>query len=655
MAQWVEEEVVVPSGPYENERYRHDRHPCSRIWFDALDSGVWTRHAASGPQQNGKSFMCYVLPVCWHLFEQAEGVIIGLPDMALAQDKWGDDFLPVIEATPSMRELLPIRGEGSRGGQVKREIRFRNGASLRFMTGQGSDKSRAGKTRRVVAITETDGMDTPGAGSRESDPISQIEGRTRAYGRTGKRIYLECTVSIETGRIWQEIKQGTDSRLARPCPHCQEWVSPEREHLTGWQEAATEEAAAAGATWICPACAKPWTDDQRRDAAKLAVLVHKGQTVSARPGSPDPAETNDRRSPAKPETIGPAPETQTLGFRWSAIDNPFVTAADLGAEEWRAKRRANRQNAERELRQWVWCLPDIPLQLDLTPLTEEAVLQRQSAWKRGIVPDDALGIAIGVDTGKRRLHWVALAVRLAGCAVIEYGEQSVESDRLGVTPALKAALAQLRQYWSQGWRSPAGKIWTPQQVWIDSGYWQHTDGVYEFCAAANAKLEPGQEIYRPSKGYGEKQKGIGRYSTPRRRDSDCLYLGNQYHLSRVRRAGRLLPGVVLVHVNADGWKSEVHQRLAQPAEEVNALTLYEVPDEMEHAELRDHVMAEKQVAEWVSGRGMITTWIAIEGRPNHYFDALYDGLGAADYVAAHAVAQQTPRTSWFDATRRRKR
>ena len=31
--------------------------------------------------------------------------------------------------------------------------------------------------------------------------------------------------------------------LALPCPHCQAWVSPEREHLTGWQGAESQAAA----------------------------------------------------------------------------------------------------------------------------------------------------------------------------------------------------------------------------------------------------------------------------------------------------------------------------------------------------------------------------------------------------------------------------
>ena len=129
-------------------------------------------------------------------------MICGLPDMAMAADKWREDILPAIEQS-RFRDLLPRRGGGSRGGRVE-SLKFVNGATLKFMSGGGTDKSRAGFTSRVAVITETDGMDQPGATSRESDKITQLEARTRAYGDR-KRIYMECTVSTEPGRTWQEL------------------------------------------------------------------------------------------------------------------------------------------------------------------------------------------------------------------------------------------------------------------------------------------------------------------------------------------------------------------------------------------------------------------------------------------------------------------
>jgi phage terminase large subunit GpA-like protein len=637
---WAEAEILLPNGPFAGERYRHDRHPVSRLWFQAIDSGQWTRYAAAGPTQNGKTLLCYVMPVLYHLFEIGETVIIGLPDMAMAQDKWKEDFLPVIDAS-RYRELLPTTGEGSRGGDVKRAIKFRNGASLRFMSGGGGDKKRAGYTARVLAVTEVDGLDEAGEASREADKIEQLEGRTRAFGRTGKRIYLECTVSVEKGRIWQEIKQGTDSRIARPCPHCQEFVTPEREHLRGWKDVESEEEAAAKSAFHCPSCSEPWTEDQRREAAARAVLVHRGQEI----------DTQGR-------ITGDSPATQTLGFRWSAIDNPFVSAGDLGAEEWLAAKSRDRDNAEKKMRQFVWTLPYEPPEIDLTRLEADHVAGRRGELRRGVVPADSIGIAVGVDTGKRELHWHAVAVRPTGnWPVIEYGTQTVEWESLGTTRGLLAALHQLRTYFDSGWPVADGSPRrTASQVWIDSGYHEHTNAVYQFCGIANKELPAGSERYRPSKGFGEGQHRTGRYVSPTRRTGDVVYVGNEYDIRRVRRNGQLLPGVLLVHISVDSWKSQVHDRLSMPADEPGALTLWAAADPGEHDEYSAHITAERKVEKFLPGRGRVIVWERID-RNNHFLDAATSSVAAADFVLQLRVqAEQKPAPrSWFGRQNQKRR
>ena len=41
MAQFAEEEIVIPDGPFEGRRFRWERLPYSRLWFAAIDSGEW--------------------------------------------------------------------------------------------------------------------------------------------------------------------------------------------------------------------------------------------------------------------------------------------------------------------------------------------------------------------------------------------------------------------------------------------------------------------------------------------------------------------------------------------------------------------------------------------------------------------------------------
>jgi phage terminase large subunit GpA-like protein len=615
MGEWAEAVIKLPNGPMAGERYRHHRHPVSRPFFAELDSGRWSRVAATGPVQCGKTLMCYVIPVLYHVFEMKETVIVGLPSLDIANDKWTEDFLPVINSS-GYGNLLPAAGEGSRGGQVKRSIHFGHGPTMRFMTAGGGDKKRSAYTSRVVAITETDGMDESSDTSREADKIEQIEARTEAFGRTGKRVYLECTASIKKGRIWQEITNGSNGQLLRPCPYCGDWVAPEREHLRGWKEAASSEQAARDAFFACPSCDEPWTENDRRKSSESIVICHTGQTVDD-----------------SGNLVGPYPETQTFGFRWSAIDNPFVTAGDLGAKEWTASKARDRENAEKKCHQFMWAMPYDPPDIELTPLDPDELAERTGAEKKGIVPEGTKVVTIGIDTGKRQLHWTAVATGESGTRVIEYGRQPVNSDKLGVKRGLVIALNELASYFANGWLSVNGKRYKSSQVWIDSGWHEHTDAVYEFCAGINLemKLPFGAEIYRPTKGYGEGQRRMTRYQAPQAnaKQRSILYVGPEFHIAKVKRNGRPVPGVLLVHMNSDHWKSELHQRLMMPASEPLAVTLYDAASSTEHDEYIKHLIAEKQIEKFIEGRGEIVVWDRID-RNNHWLDATYSAVCASD-------------------------
>ncbi|MFQ5507119.1 MAG: phage terminase large subunit family protein, partial [Planctomycetota bacterium] len=390
MLEFAEQEIVLPNGPYEGRRYRWEWQPYGRLYFEAVDSGLWNRFNATGPTQTGKTLHCFATPTLFHLFEVGETVICGVADEDMAADKWRDDLLPVIERT-RYRELLPRHGAGARGGKIKDAIQFRHGPVLKFMTGGGGDKSRAAFTARVLVVTETDGLDTSDTTSREADKVRQLEARTRAYD-DAKRVYLECTVSIPEGRTWQEYTAGTKSKIVLPCPRCRAWVTPEREHLQGWQDAESEIEARELAHFCCPDCGQHWTEEERREANLRGQLLHRGQEIDE-----------------KGKIAGPLPQTQTLGFRWSHVNNFFSSAGNAGAEEWRKPRAVDEENAEKELCQFTWALPY------KGPVEEEAHLdphllaERTVDLPKGIVPAGTEFLTMGLDLGKWQAHWILVA------------------------------------------------------------------------------------------------------------------------------------------------------------------------------------------------------------------------------------------------------
>lgn len=610
MRAFAEAEIVIPSGPFAGRRFACNRQPYTRLWFDAVDSGLYSRCVATGPTQSGKTLTCFIIPLLYHLFELGETVICGLPDMDMAADKWREDLLPVIERS-RYRELLPSQGGGSRGGRVE-SLQFNNGATLKFMSGGGGDKSRAGFTSRVVVITETDGMDAPGMASRESDKITQLEARTRAFGNR-RRIYMECTVSTETGRTWQEYKKGTQSRIVLCCPHCKAWVSPEREHLTGFQGAESMAAARRTGAFACPGCGQVWSGEDRIAAHRDCRLVHQGQEI-------------DEHG----VVVGRSVETDTLGFRWSGVNNLFASAGDLAADEWRASQAVDEDNAEREMRQFVWCIPVEPAKRNESRIDVTELASRTIDPPRGIIPNTATYVTAAIDLGKYLAHWIAVAWSDGAMGhVFDYGRLEVASDGLGVEQATMVVLREFREMILGGWPVgvPNGQKRVPDQGWVDAGYM--TPVVYSFCREAGTR-------FKPVVGRGASQHHRQWYNRPTQTGSIVKLIGEGYHAN-------WLPAeqLHLFEADADYWKSWVHQRLSTPLGSIGAMTLFKPSQAHEHLSLAKHLTAEVQTEEFVAQRGVIVKWERLR-RQNHWFDALYNCCAAAVHCGVTLVREIQP-------------
>jgi hypothetical protein len=629
MRQFAEEEIIIPTGPDEGRRFRCDRQPVNGLWFDAVDSGRWTRFVATGPGQASKSLVCFIIPTLYHLFEYKERIILALPDMSMAGDKWKNDLLPVIRRT-RYAQWLPEQGPGSRGGIADR-LDFGNGASIRFMTGGGGDKSRAGYTARVVVFTEWEGFAEAGAESQETDKISQIIARTRRFGHRA-RIYAECTLTTEEGRTWQEISKGTDSRIELPCSHCKAFVLPGREQVTGWEDADNIILAGRRTAWHCPECGRKWSEVQRRQANLRAVLVHRGQKVR-------------RKRTGRVVVEGKAPDTHTLGFRWQAVHNLFLDAAYVGQDLWEAARSNNEEDAEKKLCQFVFAVPYQPPKLELSPLKPETLQRRVTKLTKGILPAWTEFVTVGVDVHKYSAYWAALACRRDGTGhVPDYGVLEIHADELGQEQAILVALREFRDTILAGWTvEGTDRTKAPDQVWIDEGW--KPEPIKAFC---HESIEPGSpagwQRFRPCKGFGVGQQQTRAYSAPRKTGSTVIHIGEEYHLVRLKREHS-----PMVQVNADHWKSFLRDRLACPADVCGAMTIYHAMPR-EHMRLSMHLTAEEPREEYKPGVGRVIKWVTRRGN-NHWSDALYNACAAAHLCGVRLMGEQ-PQTDETKAPRR---
>jgi hypothetical protein len=392
-------------------------------------------------------------------------------------------------------------------------------------------------------------------------------------------------------------------------------VTPEREHLTGWQGAESQAQARTAGAFSCPSCGEVWSEQQRIEANLVAKLLHESQSIGE-----DGTVT------------GPAPQTDTLGFRWSAVNNLFLTGGDVAADEWRAAHASDEELAEREMRQFVWCLPVAPSKLQQTGLEAHELTNRMTELPRGTVPDGATCVTVGLDLGKYLAHWIAVAWSPGACGhVLDYGRLEVASEDLGVEQALLVMLRQFKEELLSGWpmSDPNAQRVLPEQVWVDAGYMAPT--IYSFCREAG-------ERFRPSVGRGAAQQTRQWYNRPTQTGSVVKFIGEGYHAC-------WLPAeqLHLLELDADHWKTWVHQRLATPVGGQGAMTLFRAQPQ-EHLALAKHLTAESKTEEFVAGKGVVVKWERLR-RQNHWFDALYNACAAGHGCGVRLVQEVVPTPS----------
>ena len=234
-------------------------------------------------------------------------------------------------------------------------------------------------------------------------------------------------------------------------------------------------------------------------------------------------------------------------------------------------------------------------------------------------------VTIGIDLGKFLCHWVLVGwTDHATGHIADYGRLEVASADLGVEQGLMVALRQFRDDVLPGWPidgDPEQTKKTAEVIWVDAGYM--TDVVYTFVRESGAP-------FGAAVGRGAAQQRTQWYNRPTRTGSIVRHIGEGFHLNRLRDQR-----LHLAEVNADHWKTWVHQRLSTPLGQPGALSLYQaLPNE--HLSFAKHLTAEVKTEEFVAGKGLVTKWERLR-RNNHWLDALYNACAAGHLAGVRLI------------------
>lgn len=609
--QFCEQELVVADGPYPGP-FRISRQPAIGLWFDEIDSGRWNELFFTAPSQWGKTLVAFIAPALYHTAEMAENYVLAIPDMRMGQNKWEVDLRPAFEASPTLRELLPTSGEGSRGGKITDSITLNNGVIIKWMTAGGDDTQKAGFTSRIVGVTEAARFSNSSDTSVEADPLRQIEARQRAYKSDQRRLYVEGTVTVEDELPWRAWENSSRSRILTPCPHCEAWIAPEREHLCGYEEAENEIEAAELASWFCYSCGQLITEEERLASVRDCKIVHGTQTINA-----------------KGEIEGDLPKTRRLFFRATPWLNSLLSTADLGMDEWRAAQidedSPERISEDKRQCQFVWCVPYTPPQTDDIEIDRDAAAKRTlDGHPRGVVPDDTVALTVGTDVGKWELWWCCLAVRADGRRhVVDYGSIDVDSGNLPEEEAITAALAELGDTVKNGWRKSDGTLCPVDAWWVDAGY---LGRVAERFARHEAQRTGKKYWCMPSRGLGESKVKSRRYLAPKKTGNEVREIDpkGKWHISWLK-----VSRCFGVEWDADDGKLRIQNALVIPPHSQGAITLFMAPKK-QHSRLIRHCTNERKVIETHAMKGEIMVWKRTGA--NHLLDCLAEADTAARRV-----------------------
>lgn len=596
--EFAEKKIVLPDGPYAGLRLRVSRQPYLGHVLDAMDSGQYSKFVFTGPVQSGKT-LSILIPLTYHLFEIGETVVFGVPTDDIASEKWTKDILPIIDASPAFSNMLPKKGPGSRNSSNPSMVTFRNGATLKFMTGRGRDESRSHFTARVVLMSEVDKMDKANKVSRESDPVRQLEGRAGAYGH-GARIYMECSPSYSTGRIWTEYEASTASRIALTCPYCSHTRLFGRQDFKGWEAAKTATEAEETGRFHCPACDTPWTKEDRLKANASSVVVHAGQDIEG-----------------KDKIVGEQRRSTAFGLNWNAPHNMFTDEQTLAAKEFVAANDANDldESGEKDVLQQRWGMPYSPPQAEFKQARVGDITARipkpDSGLVKGVVPADADKITIGLDIGKHWLHWVALSRHENGRRhIFDYDTVEVASDAMPEEHAITKALSEIWEMKvSRGWPTTNGDLFNVANFGIDAGNWTN-EAVYPFLQ----QMPP--EVVIGTMGYGYDQRPGSAYRPTNQKNKKYVGLeGVNFHVVHVPDYD-----VWRADFDADHYKSVVQQGLTLPMSSPRSVTLYYKKNPKEHITFAKHLASETMEHEFITGKGWQARHVQRYWQ-NHYLDA----------------------------------
>ena len=476
--------------------------------------------------------------------------LIVYPSDKLAEFTSENRIKPMLKLTPTLAEKFDEEKS------QKLELQFSN--MYVALIGANSPANLSSRPVRYVFFDEVDKF--PRWSGNEASPIALAEERTKTFWN--KKVVKVSTPTLKSGNIWQSwVNADAQYRYYVSCPFCGQWMPLEFPQIK-WPANATAQEARYAAYYECPNC-----HERIDDAHKIDMIRHGEWRIINNPKG----------------------RIRSVGYHLSSLYSPWVTWGDIAGKFLSSKDKPE------ELMNFINSWLAEPWVSKADRLRSDVVMEKQLDYTRGVIPEKARIVTMGVDVQLDHFWW---GVRAWGAGMtswlVDYGRAETWED--------------IEKFLIRDWPDSNGEVRNINLCCIDSGY--RSEEVYFFCAQ-----HPGQTV--PTKGS----------SRP---------LTTRFNISRLEKGFGSMMGLNLFVFDTDQFKDFIAGRLSIKAGAPGSWNVYNGIDRR----YCDMVCAEQKV-EHQDKKGRITfSWEKISSHAaNHMLDVETNNALAAEYLGVRYIQE----------------
>lgn len=502
-------------------------------WNDPdIEEIIWCKPTQSGGTEGLNNILGYIIE------QDPSPTLFVYPTLDLAEYTSKNRVQPMVNLCATLRERYQ--------DQNSKILELQFDGMYVVLSGANSPASLASRPIRYLLLDEVDKY--PTNAGKEADPISLARERTKTFAYN-KKIVQTSTPTKKTGPIWQAWEAADcQRRYYVPCPHCGHKQTFRFKQIKWPKTAKTPEAAWATAYYECEQCRGIITDGHKPG------MLKGGQWQS---------EKNEG--------------TRKVAFHLNAIYSPWVRFGDVAYEFLKSK------DFPELLMNFVNSWLAEPWENTEVKMKSDNVLERQSEYEEGIVPDNALLLTSGVDVQKDHFYYTIRA-------------WSTSMTSWNIAHGLADTWNDVEDIMNLPYQDRHGKIFQVNLCAVDSG--DRTEEVYDFCAI-------NQEWAVPVKGS----------SNP---------LLSRYKISTIDKIDSKAHGMRLYLIDGSQYKDMIAGRLRRP-NGPGSWMVFKGCD-LDYAE---QICSEEKVIEKKNGRDVEVWRPKSSHAANHYLDAeVYAGLAA---------------------------